>query len=983
MMTPFLQTVAQDIIQKVGPDLSQTVVVFPNKRAGLFFNKYLASQFNHPIWSPTYVTISDLFAKYSRLKKADNIYLVCKLYKIFASLTGSRESLDEFYFWGELLISDFDDADKNLVDITRLFTNLKDLHDLLDTSFLEPEQIKALKQFFDNYSIERKTTIKERFAVLWEKLGDIYQQFQEELIAEGLAYEGMLYRKVIDSISTTDFTDEHYVIVGFNVLNKVEEKLFRTLQKTGKALFYWDYDTYYTTAPLACNPPFKHEAGEFLLRNLKSFPNELPADCFDHLNKPKEITYISSPTENAQARYLPQWIELVKGLEHQVPAYENAVVLCNESLLQPVMHAIPNQVEHVNITMGFPLAQTPVASYIEAVIELQTEGYNSKSGRFAYQQVCNVLKHPYTRLQSPMVAILQRDLIKQNRFFPLPSELQQDEFTTTLFTPQHSHQALFEYLIQLLRLASRIYAPQIAEEESEESTNNPYAKEDPLNQLYRESVFKSYLLINRLLDLITSGNLEGISTHTLKILLRKVIRSSNIPFHGEPAIGLQIMGVLETRNLDFSNLLILSLNEGLLPKGEKDASFIPYNLRKAFGMTTVEHKNAVYAYYFYRLIQRAEHITLMYNSSTQGINRNEQSRFLLQLQTEWPHPIHYYQLHAEQQMSPKREICIEKTPEMMQKLRLLYRNQGERTRYLSPSALNTYLSCPLSFYFRYVMGMKEEEDVSSDIDQSVFGTLFHQAAEMIYKDLITNGKHIIASDLESLIRNIPLLKKYVDKSFKKVFFKIPEKEKCIYNGTQLINHHVLTTYLRNLLRTDFRYAPFDMVGMEVPVFEDLNITADGNTFPIRIGGIIDRMDLKGDILRIVDYKTGHAQDKHKFKDIDSLFLTDKKSRGGGYVFQLFYYASIIAHQHPEQERILPVLNFVTKAASDNYDPCIIEVNKSSQKVEDYRSYDKDFSEHLISLITEIFSQDIPFSQSENPQSCTYCPFSVLCRKNVN
>ena len=249
-------------------------------------------------------------------------------------------------------------------------------------------------------------------------------------------------------------------------------------------------------------------------------------------------------------------------------------MLCNESLLQPVMHAIPNQVEHVNITMGFPLAQTPVASYIEAVIELQTEGYNSKSGRFAYQQVCNVLKHPYTRLQSPMVAILQRDLIKQNRFFPLPSELQQDEFTTTLFTPQHSHQALFEYLIQLLRLASRIYAPQRAEEESEESTNNPYAKEDPLNQLYRESVFKSYLLINRLLDLITSGNLEGISTHTLKILLRKVIRSSNIPFHGEPAIGLQIMGVLETRNLDFSNLLILSLNEGLLPKGEKIAKML-------------------------------------------------------------------------------------------------------------------------------------------------------------------------------------------------------------------------------------------------------------------------------------------------------------------------------------------------------------------------------------------------------------------------
>ena len=588
-MQSFLQLVAHDLYAKIGNNLSRTALIFPNKRANLFFNEYLAGESDQPIWSPAAMSISDLFQKLSVQKSGDPIRLVCELYKVFKEETQSQETLDDFYFWGELLISDFDDVDKNMVDADKLFSNLQDLKNLMDDyEFLDKEQEEAIQQFFQNFSIERRTELKEKFISLWDKLGTIYHHYRENLTELGIAYEGMLYRNVIEQLDTDQLKYDKYIFVGFNVLNKVENEFFRKLKDAGKALFYWDYDIFYTQQIR------KHEAGEFLKRNLGEFPNELPESFFDTFKEPKKIRYISASTENAQARFLPEWIKMITDNHSQIAEEkekENAVVLCNEALLLPVLHSIPQEVKNVNITMGFPLAQTPIYSFINAAMELQTNGYRSDTGRFTYEAVSAILKHPYTRQISSHAGPLERELTKTNRFYPLPSELKQDDFLATLFTPRNGIKELCDYLIELIKDISTIYR--------KEGEYN-----DIFNQLYRESLFQSHTKINRLYSLIESGELS-IRTDTLKRLITKVLTASNIPFHGEPAIGMQVMGVLETRNLDFRNLIILSLNEGQLPKSGGESSFIPYNLRKAFGMTTIEHKNAVYAYYFYRLIQRA------------------------------------------------------------------------------------------------------------------------------------------------------------------------------------------------------------------------------------------------------------------------------------------------------------------------------------------------------------------------------------------
>ena len=965
-MQTFLQLVAQDLYQKIGNDLSRVAIVFPNKRASLFFNEYLAMQSDRPIWSPAYVSISELFRQLSPWKSGDPIRLVCELYKVFREETRSEETLDDFYFWGELLTSDFDDVDKNLVDADRLFSNLQDLKNIMDDyDFLDSEQEEAIRQFFQNFSIERRTQLKEKFISLWDKLGDIYHHYRRNLEELGIAYEGMMYRYVMEELQSDKLKYEHYVFVGFNVLNKVETKFFERLREAGKALFYWDYDVFYTRLPRENTPPYTHEAGEFILRNLKLFPNELPEAVFDTLRKPKNVRFISAPTENAQARYLPEWIRSVtkKGLpETPVKEKENAVVLCNEALLLPVLHSIPSEVKNVNITMGFPLAQTPVYSFVSALIELQTTGYRRDTGRYQYEAVQSVLKHPYTRQLSTSAEGLEKQLTRDNRFFPLPSELKQDTFLEQVFTPKTGISALCQYLTEMLREVAVLYR-------QEQETD------DIFNQLYRESLFKSYTLINRLLNLIDNGELN-IQIDTLRRLLCRLLATSNIPFHGEPAIGMQVMGVLETRNLDFRNLIMLSLNEGQLPKAGGDSSFIPYNLRKAFGMTTIEHKNAVYAYYFYRLIQRAENVTLLYNTASEGLNRGEMSRFMLQFLVESPHSISREYLEAGQSPQSGREIRVEKTPEIITRMYERYDVNRHPKSLFSPSALNTYLDCRLKFYYRYVAGLKAPDEVSAEIDSALFGTIFHRAAELVYKDLTANGKEIRKDDLEQVLRNDIKLQNYVDTAFKEEFFHVALTEKPEFNGTQLINAKVITSYLRQLLRNDLQYAPFFMEGMEKKVTEIIEIETPQGKLALNIGGTIDRIDSKDDTLRIVDYKTGGSPKTPE--NIKQLF-TPADGRPN-YIFQTFLYASIMCRK--QSLKVAPSLLYIHRAASETYSP-VIEMGEARQPkmpVNNFAFYEDEFRERLQTLLQEIYNPEEAFTQTEDTKKCEFCDFRELCRR---
>ena len=959
-MESFLKLVAADLYKHTEGNLAHTAVVFPNKRAGLFFNEYLAQESESPIWSPAYVSISELFRSLSPWEVGDPVKLVCELYKIFRRETQSTETLDDFYFWGEMLISDFDDADKNKVDTDKLFSNLQDLRNIMDDyTFIDDEQEEAIRQFFQNFSIERRTALKERFISLWDVLGNIYKGFRESLASQNIAYEGMMYRHVIEHLDVDKLPYEKYVFVGFNVLNKVEHTLFTQLKDAGKAVFYWDYDEFYMKEN---RQAVTHEAGEFIRRNLRDFPSPLSGELFKNLSKPKEVHYIASSTENAQARYLPQWIRN----NLTTPEKETAVVLCNEALLQPVLHSLPAEVKHVNITMGFPLSQTPVYSFLIALLELHTHGFNFKSGRYTFQSVVTLLKHPYTRQLTGQAELLEKELTRNNRFYPLPGELGKDEFLTRLFTPLSGNLNLCIRLSETLQQVAGIYQ---ANTSGTEDT-------DAFNQLYRESLFKAYTTINRFRTLIEEDELT-VQSETFRRLLVKVLSATNIPFHGEPAIGMQVMGVLETRNLDFRHLVLLSVNEGQLPKSGGDSSFIPYNLRKAFGMTTIEHKIAVYAYYFYRLLQRAERITLMYNTSSDGLNRGEWSRFMLQFLIEWPHPITRQFLEAGQSPQGTSPITVEKTPDVMRRMQSLFDVRANPKAKFSPSALNYYLDCPLKFYYRYVAGLSAPDEVSAEIDSATFGSIFHYAAEHIYKDLTTHGKVINKEALETLLRNEVKLQDYVDTAFKNLFFNVPQNEKPEYNGVQLINSAVIARYLKQLLQNDLRYAPFTFIASEMEVDEPIDIQTPKGVIKSRIGGIIDRMDSKDGTLRIVDYKTGGDADTPPH--VESLFIPDKKR--SNYVFQTFLYAAIMCRKQPTM-KIAPALLYIHRAATETYSPVIQmgEPRKPKEAVEDFSKYEKEYRERLQGLLEEIFNPEKSFTQTEIIEKCTYCDFKALCKR---
>lgn len=959
-MESFLKLVAADLYKHTKGNLAHTAVVFPNKRAGLFFNEYLAQESDSPIWSPAYVSISELFRSLSPWEVGDPVKLVCELYKIFRRETQSTETLDDFYFWGEMLISDFDDADKNKVDTDKLFSNLQDLRNIMDDyTFIDDEQEEAIRQFFQNFSIERRTALKERFISLWDVLGNIYKGFRESLASQNIAYEGMMYRHVIEHLDVDKLPYEKYVFVGFNVLNKVEHTLFTQLKDAGKAVFYWDYDEFYMKEN---RQAVTHEAGEFIRRNLRDFPSPLSGELFKNLSKPKEVHYIASSTENAQARYLPQWIRN----NLTTPEKETAVVLCNEALLQPVLHSLPAEIKHVNITMGFPLSQTPVYSFLIALLELHTHGFNFKSGRYTFQSVVTLLKHPYTRQLTGQAELLEKELTRNNRFYPLPGELGKDEFLTRLFTPLSGNLNLCIRLSETLQQVAGIYQ---ANTSGTEDT-------DAFNQLYRESLFKAYTTINRFRTLIEEDELT-VQSETFRRLLVKVLSATNIPFHGEPAIGMQVMGVLETRNLDFRHLVLLSVNEGQLPKSGGDSSFIPYNLRKAFGMTTIEHKIALYAYYFYRLLQRAERITLMYNTSSDGLNRGEWSRFMLQFLIEWPHPITRQFLEAGQSPQGTSPITVEKTPDVMRRMQSLFDVRANPKAKFSPSALNYYLDCPLKFYYRYVAGLSAPDEVSAEIDSATFGSIFHYAAEHIYKDLTTHGKVINKEALETLLRNEVKLQDYVDTAFKKLFFNVPQNEKPEYNGVQLINSAVIARYLKQLLQNDLRYAPFTFIASEMEVDEPIDIQTPKGVIKSRIGGIIDRMDSKDGTLRIVDYKTGGDADTPPH--VESLFIPDKKR--SNYVFQTFLYAAIMCRKQPTM-KIAPALLYIHRAATETYSPVIQmgEPRKPKEAVEDFSKYEKEYRERLQGLLEEIFNPEKSFTQTEIIEKCTYCDFKALCKR---
>ena len=952
-MKSFLKYVAADLLQKYGTNLSRIAVVFPNKRAALFLNEHLERLAGKPLWSPAYVTISDLFRSHSQRQVADPIQLVCDLHQCFTQCTGIDESLDHFYGWGQLLLSDFDDLDKNMASADHVFANLRDIHEYDDTPYLTEEQRITLKRFFSNFNEEHNSELKQRFLQLWSHIFDIYQSFNDKLSKQGLAYEGALYREVAER-EDIDFEYDTYLFIGFNMLQQVEQTLFRRMKQQGKARFYWDYDHYYLST---------NEAGYYIAQYLNDFPNELDNHddtIYRNFEQPKTITYISAPTENIQGRYISTWLRQQNRIADN---RRTAVVLCNENLLQTAIHCIPSEVEKVNITTGYPLSQTPITSLVNLLVNLQTNGYVAETDHYRLRHVNNVLQHPYAHYISEASNSLYEELNTQKIYYPAPAQLSKDEGLQLLFSMDHSNADRFNAtLILWLMSVIRHIAKAISQEEAEPS---------PLTQ---ESLFSMYTLLNRLSDLIESGSLK-VNILTLQRLIIQIVSATSIPFHGEPVEGIQMMGVLETRNIDFEHVLLLSCNEGNLPKGLSDTSFIPYSIRKAYGLTTIDHKVAIYAYYFHRLLQRASDITLVYNNSTNDGQTGEMSRFMLQMMVESGHKIQFQTLQAGQAPILPIPQPIQKNDAVMQLLR-----QRFTEHMLAPSAINRYMRCQLQFFYYYVSGIIEPDNEDEDaIDNRIFGNIFHLAAQILYKKLRQKSRVIVAEDIEYLLNTEVDIQRAVDEAIKEELLKIKEANRPLppLDGLQIINREVLIKYIRQLLEIDHRLTPFTILGLEEPVKMNYQLTVGNDTIKLTLGGKIDRLDSitlsdGSNQIRVIDYKTGSGRLK-PLANVDAIFNQENLKNHSDYYLQAFLYSHIVRLK--SDNPVAPALLFIQHASSDDYDPTLC---LGREPVTDIATVSESYMQHLESVISDIFSPAISFTPTDEQKRCQNCPYAHLC-----
>ena len=1016
MNKTFLEYVAEDIISKYGTDLSRIAVVFPNKRAALFLNEHLARLAGQPVWSPAYITISDLFRQHTDLKTADPIKLICDIHKSFTKCTGIDETLDHFYGWGQLLLADFDDIDKNMADADSIFCNLKDIHELDDISYLDDEQKEMLKRFFANFSDNIESELKKRFLSLWSHFGDIYHDYNRRLTEQGIGYEGAIYRKVA-SEETLHLKYDKYLFVGFNLIQKVERVLFSRLMKEGKAKFYWDFDEYYMPSPspllsggapvggygipaIPTQPTCSVGAlpGGALVSsaptnlNLSDFPNELDntdPDIYANMRRPKRIRFISSPTENAQARFAANWL-----LEnHRYRAgRKTAVVMCDESILLPLMHSLPPEADKVNITSGFPLAMTPVASLVMLLFDLYTLGLRKKGTAFNPHYLKKLMAHPYAHhlQEEHLQGVHLSQVHQQEDMHQEEEQVHQPNSTSAQPTIQNSKLKTQNTILH--HIATLIKQVGIATKH----------EGDPLTQ---ESVFRMYTILNRLATLADSGDLLVDNT-TLRRLVSQLVSTSSIPFHGEPVVGVQIMGVLETRNIDFDNVLLLSCNEGNMPKGVNDSSFIPYTIRKAHHLTTIDNKVALYSYYFHRLLQRARDITIAYNNSTDNGHTGEMSRFMLQLLVESGQKIDHYSLTAKNHPTPLMPKPIQKDETTLSKLQQISR--------LSPSALNTYIRCPLAFYYQYIAHIQEPHPDPETIDNRLFGNIFHRAAYLIYKDITDRSPLVEKAHIQAYLSNRTLLANVVDRAF--------QAEQCTpNNGLQIINREVIIQYITKLLKIDQQLCPFSILAMEeeAKVHTSLSFTipsegalvggygipaiptqptcsvgalkggalvssAPTNPHHLTIGGIIDRLDILTDRqtgkprIRVVDYKTGN-QPSSPIKNIDEIFDPNNiRTKHSNYYLQAILYSLIVSRSkrwNPAGHPVSPALLFIKQAPANHYDPTLL-IDK--HPISDVTVYEEEFLTQLKHTLADIYSPDTPFTPTDDRKKCELCPYRMLC-----
>jgi CRISPR/Cas system-associated exonuclease Cas4 (RecB family) len=956
---PFLKCVAEDLLNKFGHNLSQVCVVFPNKRARLFFSLYLGeASGGKTIWAPAYRTISELFRELSDLNLADRMQLILELYSVYKGITGSADNLDDFYYYGEILLTDYDEMDKSLVDARDLFRNLADLKSIEGSfEYLSETQVSAIRQFWSSFRHGKVSAGQKDFLRFWELLYEIYCAFRDRLKGKKLAYEGMICREVAGRIQSADpirFGSDRYALVGFNALNKSEEILFRQLKRRDKALFYWDYDEHYTASPW-------HEAGRFIRDNLKQFPAPDHSLHFSGLTAiPKNICVLPVSSATAQAKIIPSLFRLME-LSAESDLRHTALVLPDERLMMPVMYSLPPEIRDINITMGYPLRESSAFAFIQLIIQLYRNSTDTDAGEtaFSHRDVIALLSHPFVYSVHKSVA---DDLIRQirvnNREFVSAGELQQNIDLQVFFHPVKNADEAVACMIHLLEYGIRTLL------------ENPIKSTGDVNPIQLECLYQAYSAISRLSDILRASGLS-FSSHLLFSLVQSICAGMAVPFSGEPLAGLQVLGILETRLLDFENVIILSMNEGIMPRALQLSSFIPGNLRYGFGMPVPEYHDAVYSYYFYRLIQRAKNVFLVYDESAEGLATGERSRFIHQLAYENLFKIR--EIRLETNIAPRIAIPIvrQKTDQVMEKLNAYF--DGKSGKYLSPSSINEFVNCPLKFYLHRIASLEETEEVSEEIDPLIFGNLLHASMHEIYESF--RGKEVSREILDSLIRREDNLERILLGSFQAElynsgFFKIRELE-----GMHLITKEILKKYILQVLKTDRTNAPFHLVSLEEKYKATLPLQQRAAGKTAQIGGRIDRVDQSGGFIRIVDYKTG--TENLGFKNLESLFTALPTERNDA-VFQVFLY-SWLFRKNFQDAHVIPCLYYVRGSYKQGFTGFIKDQSDRAE-VKDFERYEAAFEDRMLTVLETLADPSVPFVQTTDEEYCVNCAYRKICNR---
>lgn len=948
-MPGFLQEVAADLYDRYGDDISSLSVLFPSRRARLFFIDALSGIAERPLWQPRWTTIDELMSEISGLRIGDRVRLVTELYKVYSEF--HPESFDKFYFWGEMLLTDFDTIDKYLIDADMLFRNLADIKELeADVSYLSPVQLKIIA-FWANFTDETSLSEeKRRFLAVWQTLGPVYRTFRERLRSLGMAYTGMVHRAAAERIKAGGFAfpeSRRFVVAGFNALSECEKRLFKFLSTAAETDFYWDYDTYYTDNA-------DQEAGMFLRENRILFParRELP---HDHFRSPKRIEAISTVSNAVQCKYVTSILRDLAA-EQGPLGKETAVVLTDENLLLPLLHALPAEIGKVNVTMGYPLKQSLSYSFVERLIELQNHA-RQKEGKplFYHADVLGLLSHPYILESDPSRIVRMQEEIVRNRRITVAAEwLACTPLLATLFRSVEGWRGFSDYLLAVIAQIARM----------------PYEDTEARRRVEFLNVISEEVI--KLRNSLDNCEIE-LSISIYASLLRRHLQTLRIPYEGEPLEGIQVMGILETRNLDFRNVILLSMNDDNFPGSVvTGTSFIPYNLRAAFDLPTPAHHEGVYAYYFYRLVQRAERVYMLYCAHADEKTTGEQSHYIYQLDFETGFRLKRVEVGVDVNLAENPPIEVAKEGDVWEKLSRFV--DPESPAMLSPTAFFRYVACPLRFYFYSVARLKADDDLTEEVDAPMFGTILHAAAQRLYERIA--GEDHPGGTLRALVGS-GAVERAVAAAINSEYLQNEAADVKEYPGNLMLVHGIVSKYLRHgVVAYDAAHDGFRVEGLERPVEDSFPFVSAGRELRVRFGGIADRIDRLDDgRLRVVDYKTGESQ--LEFAGVEALFNGEAKQRQSN-VLQTLLYAMMLTHS--EGCEAVPALYYVRRMNRPDYSPELVD--RSTGGVgEGYSAYAVDFERLLGEKLAELFDPAVPFRATDDAEhTCRYCDYRQICRR---